>query len=289
MMILVTGATGRVGRPLINLLRIAGAGVRAVSRDATEAELPAGVEVVEGDPSRPDTVADALDGVTSLFLHPRAVGDGAADLVDLARRRGVRRVVALAAINIDDDPSEQPSRLAGDRNREAEEAAAGSGLEWTSLRPSFFAANAITMWGAQIRAGDVVRYAYPDVSESPIHEHDIASVAVHALLTDDLVGRRVELTGPQTLTHAEMVGVIGDVLGRPLRYEELDPGVAAERMVAHGLPEPFVTALLARYARIAGTRQPPSDDVEKVLGRPAVAFAQWVADHAAAFTFEDRR
>jgi uncharacterized protein YbjT (DUF2867 family) len=285
-MIVITGATGRVGRPLINLLRNASAGVRAISRDAAAADLPAGVEIVEGDPSRPDTVADALDGARSLFLHPRAVGDGAADLVDLAQRRGVRRVVALSAINIDDEPSKQPSRLAGDRNREAEEAAVGSGLEWTSLRPSFFAANAITMWGAQIRHGDVVRYAYPDVGESPIHEHDIASVAVHALLTDDLVGRRVELTGPQTLTHAEMVGIIGDVLGRPLRYEELTPQVATERMVAHGLPEPFVTSLLARYARLDGVPQPPSNDVEKIIGRPALTFTQWVADHAAAFRAE---
>nr|WP_198663387.1 NAD(P)H-binding protein [Jiangella endophytica] len=288
-MILLTGATGTVGRPLVDLLRGAGAEVRAVSREAAAAGLPAGVEVVAGDPSRPDTVAEALDGVTALFLHPRAVGDAATGLAALARRRGVRRIVALSATNVDDDPSEQPSRFAGDRNREAEKAAAGSGLEWTSLRASFFAANTIAMWGAQIRGGDVVRYAYPDVSELPIHQRDIAAVAAHALLTDDLVGRRVELTGPQSLTHADMVTVIGDVLGRSLRYEELAPADAVDRLVAHGLPEPFVVALVARYGRLAGTAQPPSNDVEKVLGRPAATFAQWVADHTAAFTDQPER
>ncbi|PZF82332.1 nucleoside-diphosphate sugar epimerase [Jiangella anatolica] len=288
-MMLVTGATGTVGRPLINLLRIAGADVRAVSRDVAAADLPADVEVVDGDPARPDTLAAALDGVTSLFLHPRAVGDAAAELADLARRGGVRRIVALSATNVDDDLSEQPSRFAGDRNREAEEAAAGSGLEWTSLRVSFFAANTIAMWGAQIRNGDVVRYPYPDVSEAPIHQHDIAGVAAQALLTDELIGRRVVLTGPQSLTHAEMVGVIGDVLGRPLRYEEIGPGDAVERLVAHGLPEPFAVALMARYGRLSGTRQPVSDDVETILGRPAGTFARWVAGHAAAFAVRQER
>nr|WP_203453412.1 NAD(P)H-binding protein [Jiangella aurantiaca] len=282
----MTGATGTVGRPLVDLLRVAGAHVRAVSRDAAAAGLPAGVEVVDGDPARPDTVAEALDGVTSLFLHPRAVGDAAAELADLARRRGVRRIVALSATNVDDDPSEQPSRYAGDRNREAEDAAAGSGLEWTGLRASFFAANTIAMWGAQIRRGDVVRYVYPHHSEAPVHQQDLASVAARALLTDDVVGRRVELTGPQSLTHAEMAGVIGDVLGRPLRYEARPPREVAEHLVAHGLPEPFVGALMARYERLAGAPQPTSDDVEKILGRPARTFGQWVADHAAAFTDE---
>ncbi|GAB3767206.1 NAD(P)H-binding protein [Microlunatus parietis] len=285
-MIVVTGSTGRVGRPLINLLHGAGAGVRAVSREAEPAGLPSGMEVVQGDPSRPGSIADALDGAGSLFLHPRAVGDGAAELVDLARRRGVRRVVALSAINIDDEPSEQPSRLAGDRNLEAEEAAVGSGLEWTSLRAGFFAANTLTMWGDQIRRGDVVRYAYPNFSEAPVHEHDLASVAAQALLTDELVNRRVELTGPQTLTHAEMVGIIGDVLGRPLHYEALPPHEIAGHLVAHGMPQPFVSALMARYARLDGVPQPPSNDIEQILGRPAVTFAQWVTDHAAGFRQE---
>ncbi|SEF18785.1 NAD(P)H-binding protein [Jiangella alba] len=282
-MIVVTGATGTVGRPLVDVLHAAGAQVRAVSRDAASAALPSGIEVVEADPSRPDTVAAALDRVTALFLHPRAVGDAAAELTDLARRHGVRRIVALSATNVDDDPAEQPSRFAGDRNREAEEAAAGSGLRWTSLRAGFFAANTIAMWGAQLRAGDVVRYAYGDFAEAPIHERDLAEVAAHALLTDDLAGRRVELTGPRSLTHAEMVGVIGDVLGRPVRFEELAAHEAVERLTAHGLSEPFAVALIARYGRLSGAPQPVSSNVEKILGRPALTFAQWVADHADVF------
>lgn len=283
-MILVTGATGTVGRPLVDLLRIAGAKVRAVTRDAAAAALPDSVDVVVGDPSRPETVAGLLDGVTALFLHPRAVGDAAFELVALARERGVRRVVALSAMNVDDDLAEQPSRYRGDRNKEAEYAAVESGLAWTSLRVGSFAANTIGMFGAQIRAADVVRYPYAGFAESPIHQQDIAGVAARALLTDEVVGRRLELTGPQSLTHEQMVSVIGQVVGRPLRYEELAPQTVAQRMVAHGFPEPFVAALMARYAKHAHTPQyPPTGEVEKILGRPARTYAHWVADHAAAF------
>ncbi|NYI04508.1 NAD(P)H-binding protein [Allostreptomyces psammosilenae] len=282
-MILVTGATGTVGRPLVEALRASGAGVRAVTRDRAAAALPTGVEVVEGDPSVPGGIASALEGVTALFLHPRAVGDAAEELLALARERGVRRVVALSASNIDDDPAEQPSRLRGDRNREAEQAAVHSGLDWVSLRAGSFAANTLTAWGAQIRAGDVVRGPYADFAEPPLHERDLAEVAARALLTDQLVGRRLEPTGPESLTHAEQVAVIGRVLGRPLRYQEVPPEAATRGMVRAGLPEPFVTALMARYARGLGRPTPPTDDVAEVLGRPARRYAQWVADHAAAF------
>jgi len=99
-MILVTGATGTIGRPLTDLLVSEGVEVRAVTRDARKADLPDRAEVVVADPARPETLAPALDGVTGLFLHPRAVGLAAAGLLTLARERGVRRVVVLSAINV---------------------------------------------------------------------------------------------------------------------------------------------------------------------------------------------
>src|SRR5438093_101748 len=138
-MILVTGATGTIGRPLIEVLSTAGADIRAVTRNPQATGLPAHVEVVAGDPSRPETIAPFLEGVTALFLHPRAVADAAFELLALAREQGVKRVVALSAMNVDDPLDEQPSRYQGDRNKEAEDAAVASGLEWVSLRPSSFA------------------------------------------------------------------------------------------------------------------------------------------------------
>jgi uncharacterized protein YbjT (DUF2867 family) len=291
-MLLVTGATSTIGRPLTDVLVDQGAKVRAVTHDPQAAGLPAGIEVVEGDLSRPGTIAPLLEGVTALFLHPRAVGLAAGELLALARQRGVRRVVALSATNVDDPLDEQPSRYQGDRNKEVEDAAVASGLAWVSLRASSFAMNTLRAWGAQIRADDVVRYPYADFAEALIHERDLAEVIARALGSDALVarrGRRLELTGPQSLTHQQLVATIGEVLGRPLRYQEIPPEVAKQGMVQQGIPEAFVEALMARYAREVGQPAPVTGEVERILGRPARTYAEWVADHAAAFRNEQEQ
>jgi uncharacterized protein YbjT (DUF2867 family) len=285
-MLLVTGATGTIGRPLVDVLVNEGVKVRAVTRNPQATNLSAEVEVVEGDPSRPDTIAPFLEDVTALFLHPRAAGDAAGELLTLARQRGVQRVVAQSATNVDDPLDQQPSRYNGDRNKEVEDAAVASGLAWVSLRASFFAMNTLQAWGAQLRAGDVVRYPYASFTEAPIHERDLAEAIARALRTDALVarrGRRLELTGPQSLSHEQMVAIIGEVLGRPLRYLELPPEAAKQGMIAQGLPGSFVQALMARYAREVRQAAPVTGEVERILGRPARTFAEWVADHADAF------
>jgi uncharacterized protein YbjT (DUF2867 family) len=283
-MILVTGATGAIGRPLVEFLADQGAEVRAVTRAPKSANLPAGVEVVEGDPSRPDTIAPHLDGVAAVFLHSRTFGETADRLLALAKERGATRVVAMSAMNIDDPLELQPSRYRGDRNKESEDAAVASGLMWTSLRVSSFAGNTLQAWGAQVRAGDVVRYVYAAFEESLIDERDLAEVAARALLTDELAGRRLELTGPQSLSHEEMVAIIARAIGRPLVYQEVPPQAAMQAMIRNGLPEPFVEALMARYAAYVHRQQHPvTDEVEKILGRPARTYAGWAADHVAAF------
>ncbi len=282
-MILITGATGTIGRPLIDTLVSEGAEVRAVSRSSQAAGLPAEVELVNGDPSRPETLVPFLEGVTGLFLHPRAAGLAASELLRLARECGVKRVVALSAMNVDDDLAFQPSRFQGDRNKEVEQAAVGSGLEWVSLRASSFAANSIRAWGPQIRAGDSVRYPYAAFAESPVDEGDLAEIAARALLSDGLVGRKLELTGPQSLTHAEMVAIIGEAIGRPLHFQEISPEAARQGMIAQGIPRPFVEALMARYARDVGKPAPLTGEVEEILGQPARTFAQWAEDHADLF------
>ncbi|MFG1688541.1 NAD(P)H-binding protein [Nonomuraea sp. NPDC049269] len=282
-MFLVTGATGIVGRPLVELLVSQGAKVRAVTRDPRASGLPDGVEVVAADPARPSTLASCLEGVTGLFLNPRAVGLAAPELLALAKERGVNRVAVLSAVNVDDDLDHQPSRFNGDRNKEVEAAAVASGLEWVSLRASSFAVNTLVAWGGQIRAGDVVRGPYANFSEAPVDERDLAEVGVRALLSDDLVGRKLQLTGPQSLTHEELVATIGEVLGRPLRFQEVPPEAVRQGMVGMGMNEAFVVALLGRYARGAGQPAPVTDEVDKALGRPARTWAEWVTDHAAAF------
>ena len=277
MTIVVTGATGNVGRPLVRALVAAGADVRAVSRQPNHAALPAGVEVVE-------SAAAAIPGASAVFLNSRALGEDLAEVVDQARRQGVARLVALSAINADDDFSVQPSRFRGDRNKEVEQLAVESGLDWVSLRPSAFASNFGGMWSAQIRLGDVVNGPYAAAAIAPIVDSDISAVAARALLSDDLLGQKVPLTGPQSLTNEQMVGIIGTVLGRSLRYQEIPADLVARRFAELGLGEQFGQAYVSLLAATVGLDAVVTEDVEKILGRPAQTFEQWVVDHRDLFT-----
>ena len=277
MTIVVTGATGNVGRPLVTQLVDAGAKVRAVSRRPESAGLPADVEVVE-------SAGEAVAGASAVFLNSRALGAELAAVVEQACREGVTRLVALSAINADDDFSRQPSRLRGDRNKEVEQLAVDSGLQWVSLRPSVFATNFVGMWSAQIRAGDIVRGAYAAASSAPIVESDIAEVAARALLTDDLVGQKIPLTGPQSLTNVELVDVIGAVLGRPLQYQEVPDELVRQRFVGLGFPPEFGDAYIAMLATTVDEPAVVADGVQRILGRPAQSFEQWVVEHKSIFT-----
>ena len=275
--ILVTGATGNVGRPLVTQLTAAGAEVRAVTRQSDAARMPAGVEVVS-------TALEGLPGAGAVFLNSRALGDELEQLVAQACREGVTRLVALSAINADDDFSRQPSRFRGDRNKEVEQLAVESGLEWVSLRPTVFITNFIAMWAPQIRAGDVVNGPFATASTAPIVDSDISAVAAEALLTDELVGRKIPLTGPQAFTNAELVQIIGTVLSRPLHYQEVPAELVRERFLGLGFTPEFADAYIAFLEATVSKPALVTHEVEKILGRPAETFAEVVAANRALFT-----
>jgi uncharacterized protein YbjT (DUF2867 family) len=279
-MILITGATGTVGRPLVSLLAARGAAVRVLAR-SFDGELTAGVERFTADLGDLSSVAPALKGADVLFVHPRAVGEQAGELVALAAESGVRRVVVMSAINVDDDPALQPSRWNGDRNTEVEAAVVAGGLPWVAVRPTSFATNVIGLFGAQLRSGDVVRGPYAGFAEALTHEADLSAVLAEVLADDSWDGERLTITGPEALTHEQLVAVIGQVLDRPLTFQEIPPEIAVRGMVANGLPEAFATVLMDRYAR--GDSATITDTVERVLGRPARTFAEWVSEHRVAF------
>lgn len=274
-MILVTGATGNVGRHVVAGLRRAGVGVRAVTRSPARAGLPAGVEVVRGDLAHPESFVDAFAGVTRMFVFPLAylapVLRGMSDvaettaLVKFAAEAGVRRMVMLGSSD----------SLFG-----MERAVESTGCEWTILRPGEFAVNKLDHWAPMIRAGDVVRSAYPEASGAPVHEADIAEVAVEVLLSDGHHGRRYELTGPQALTLREQVAAIATGLGRPVRFEEVTPAESRVELLGFGLPADVVDHMfLAHPAGQAAV----SPAFEEVTGRSGRTLAKWAADHAADF------
>lgn len=278
-MFLVTGATGNVGRHVVDGLLSAGESVRALTRRPEDARLAAGADVVGGDLTRPETVAPALEGVTALFLFPSPGTAG--PVLRAARERGVRRVVLLssASVRYDTDGGDNPIVA---YHKEVEHQVETSGLDWTLLRPCAFAANTLG-WAPQIRAGGVVRGPYASVEMALIDERDIADVAVRALLTDGHAGARHHLTGPEPLTQTEQARRIGAAVGRPVRYEEVSPATARERMLRDGVPADLADMTLRFHAGRVGVPAEISPTVEDVTGRPARRFDQWAADHAADF------
>ncbi len=276
---LVTGATGTVGREVVNLLLKRGEAVAAVTRNPGAAALPAGVQLVGGDPSRPQTLTSALHGVEAILLSPRAIGDAAIELLSLAAERGVQRIVVLSALTVAYGGGE--GRFA-DQFKTIEDAVKASGLSWTFLRCADFAANT-RAWAPQIRSTGVVRGAYGDAATSPIHERDIAAVGARALVNAAHAGRAYVLTGPQSLTQRNKVRLIGEAVGKELSWEEISPEQVRHAMIAQGLPEEVPDRLLGYLADRVQQPGPTSNTVEQILGRPALTFAEWASEHAGIF------
>ena len=278
-MIVVTGATGRVGRQVVTQLSGRGLLVRAVSRDPAVARLPAGVDVVRGDLADPASLEPHLVGADSLFLvwpftQPElAVGLGSRVAEVLARH--VPRIVYLSA----QPAASRPDSSWGTMERLIEE----SGAAWTFLRPTGFAANTL-MWADQIRTEGVVRWPYGEAARSLIHENDLAAVAVRALTEDRHAGQRYLLTGPEAMTQARQVAVIGEVTGRAVRWEELAPQTARQQLLAAWGDPGFVDSALATWAELAAQPEPVTQTVEEITGVPACTFRQWVRDHVSDFS-----
>ncbi|MGP3917964.1 NAD(P)H-binding protein [Nonomuraea sp. 10N515B] len=269
--ILVTGATGNVGRHVVSQLAEAGLEVRALVRDPARARLP--VEMAQGDLNAAETLEPALEDVESVFLlWPGVTADGA-DEVIAAIAKQARRVVYLSA-NVADEPVTH--------YHEIEQLIRHSGLGWTFLRPGGFAANTLG-WAGQIRQG-VVRWPYGQASRSLIHEKDIAAVAVHVLTSAGHNGATYILTGPEQLTQAEQVRVIGEAVGREVRWEEQPPEEARDQLMAAWGDPTFVESALRTWDGFVTSPEPVTDTVRRLLGRPALTFRQWARDHTADFS-----
>ncbi|GAA2740230.1 NAD(P)H-binding protein [Kitasatospora cinereorecta] len=278
-MIMVTGATGTVGREVVRLLAAKGVETAAVTRDPAAGALAGGGRPVVGDPSSPQSLAPALDGVQALLLSPRAVGGASAELLALAARYGVRRVVVLSAVTVEYGGGYR--RFAEEFER-VEDAARASGLPWTFLRCADFDANSLA-WAPQIRATGLARGVYGDAATSPIHQRDIAEIAVRALLDPAHAGRAYAITGPESLTQRDRARLIGEAIGREVAFEEIPPEALRRAMLAQGLPQDVPDRLIGYAAACLTEPGPTTDTVEQLLGRPALTFATWAAEHAAAF------
>lgn len=280
--ILVIGATGRVGRQVLSQLPATGVRVRALARDPHTAGLPAHVDVVRGDLTVAETLDECLDGIDAVFLvwtAPPAAVAGALERI----AKHARRIVFLSAPLKTAHPFfQQPNPLRA-LGEQIERLIDTSGLQWTFLRPGMIAANALWWWAPKIRAGsDVVRWPHVAVPTAPVHERDIAAVAVRALCEDGHAGAEYVLTGPQSLSQLEQISTIGGVIGRSLRLEEISPEEARRELLTV-MPAFVVNMLLDAWAAAIGQPAFVTSTVAEITGAPARTFRDWAADHAAEF------
>ncbi|GIJ29568.1 nucleotide-diphosphate-sugar epimerase [Micromonospora qiuiae] len=279
---LVTGATGRIGRAVIEVLTDAGMPVRAlVRRSEAAAALPTNVEIVSGDLTVPGSLDAALRAVSTVFLVWTAPPQTAAPVVDRLATHA-QRVVYLSAPHRTPHPFfQQPNPMAA-LHAEIERLIAASGMDSTIIRPGMFASNALLWWADTIRGGGVVRWPYGAAETAPVDDRDVAAVVARTLCEDGHAGGDYVLTGPESLSQAEQVSIIGDVLGRPITFEELAPDDFRRR--APQASRPAVDMLLAAWNATMGQSAYVTSTVPDILGTPPRTFRQWATDHATAFT-----
>jgi uncharacterized protein YbjT (DUF2867 family) len=165
---------------------------------------------------------------------------------------------------------------------EIERLIARTGLESTFIRPGVFASNALLWWAPAIRADGVVRWPYGAAETAPVDDRDVAAVAARTLYQDGHVGGDYVLTGPESLSQAEQVSIIGDVLGRRITFEELSPDEFRNE-TEESWPRPVVDMLLAAWGATMGRPAFVTSTVFDILGSAPRSFRQWVTDHATAF------
>ncbi|MEU9593886.1 NAD(P)H-binding protein [Streptomyces sp. NPDC048193] len=285
-MIIVTGATGNVGRSLVGILAAAGEAVTATSRGITEAVVPRGVRHRQADLTDAETLRPLLDGADALFLQNGGPSAHLIDphrILDAAKAGGVERVVLLSSQGVATRP-ESPSH--GQVGRAIEEAVEQSGLNWTILRPGGFHSNAYA-WAEPVRAHRTVPAPFGDVGLPTVDPADIAEVAAVILRQGGAgagghAGRTYELTGPALITPRRQTQAIAEALGEPVRFEELTREEAAARFLRF-MPEPVVETTLSILGEPTPAEQRVSPDIERVLGRAPRDFADWAARNAAAF------
>ncbi|MBB5918608.1 uncharacterized protein YbjT (DUF2867 family) [Nocardia transvalensis] len=266
MKILVTGATGNIGRKVVDHLIALGADdIRALSNHPERAGLPEGVEVAHGYLRRVSSLPEAFDGVQRMYLAP--VLETITEVVELAKMAGIERIVDLSG---DETTDWQPIARGVEK----------FGAEWTHLYAGEFMENT-AMWADQIRAAGAVREPYPESANSPIAMDDIARVAATVLTQDGHDGIAYPLTGPETLTRAERLRQLGVALGRDLSFVTESREETLDRLTLS--MGDFAEFYVEGLAAMVDNPQQSTTAVADLTGRPATTFAEWAAANADLF------
>ncbi|MBK3532317.1 NmrA family NAD(P)-binding protein [Streptomyces rubiginosohelvolus] len=282
-MILVTGATGAVGREVAGLLAAAGP-VRILARRPERLTVRGdGVEVVEGAYGDRPALDRALEGVSSVFLVTNSPTDPDDERVaGAAAAAGVRHLVKLSMMAVEEPGADDFITRWQRRN---EETIRASGVPWTFVRPRTFMSNTLS-WAPGIRSAGVVRALYGDAPVACVDPRDVAAVAVAVLTGEGHEGRTYAVSGPEAITAREQTAQLSRVLGRPLRFEELGLDAARTALLAK-YPRPAAEAFLESAERQrAGAKAAVVPTVEELTGCQARPYRTWAADHADAFAAE---
>ncbi|MGC4988609.1 SDR family oxidoreductase [Nocardia salmonicida] len=278
--VLVTGATGNLGREIVDRLQAHSAHVRCLVRDP--ARLRPGAEWAVGDLTDPRTVREALVDIDAVFLIWPLLDSGPASGLIAELGTAGPRVVYLSSTAIDDSATRQSDPIV-QVHADMEALLHQSGLNPVVLRADTLASNA-RGWVNQLRAGEVI--SGPRAADTAVvDERDVADAATAVLLAhhDRLDHGPHLLTGPEILSRTDQVAQLGTALRRDLRFQVLPTHLARSRMLADGRPEQLVAALLT-----ASGQRPEStlitDHIQRLTNRPASSFAQWAIDHAAEFS-----
>ncbi|MCT1403703.1 NAD(P)H-binding protein [Paenibacillus sp. p3-SID867] len=267
MTILVTGATGTVGREIVKQLSEQGKSIRAMTRRPEQASFPEGVETVAGDLSMPESLASGFAGIEAMYwisIYEYDALKAAPRVAEMAKKAGIKRVAVMT----------------GGGDETVLQAARQAGLACTHLQPGEFMSNT-KVWAESIRRDGIVRAPFGGQLSAMIDEADIAAVAIKAILEEGHEGKDYLLTGRQELTRRETIRQLGQAIGRPIRYEELTTEQARAEWLEEGYTGDEIEWLLelGSWECIS----PATDSVETLTGRPARTFAQWAEEHAADF------
>lgn len=278
-MIVVTGATGNVGRVLVEALAAAGEQVTAVSRGTLPVSVPEVVRYQRADLSEPETLRPVMEGARALFLLVSGAGAhlSPSDILDVAKAGGVQHVVLLSS----QAAGTRPQSVSHAPLRGIEEVVQHSGIAWTILRPGGFASNAY-VWAESVRTQRAVAAPFGDVGLPVVDPADIAEVAAAVLRQDQHAGRIYELTGPVLTTPRQRARAIGEALGQPIRFVEQTRQDARAQLLRF-MPEPVVEGTLAILGEPTPAEQRISPDTEQILGRTPRTFDEWARRNIHAF------
>lgn len=279
-MILVIGATGTVGRELVQQLLEGGHQVRVLVRDERRlGDLAARVQVSVGNLDDPASLRPALSGISEVFLLTSRTQQDA-DVLAAAKDAGTRHIVKLST----QEAGWVPVEGHGFWHREREELIQASGLAWTFLRPTMFMNTALE-WATTVRAQRAVYFPMGAGQLAPVHPADVAAVAAAALTAPGHDGQGYELTGGQLMGAADMAATLSGVLGQPVSYVDIPEDAARQQMRQAGLPDYVTDGLLETYRLIrAGRFAYTTGTVQHVTGQPPRTFRQWCEQHRDAFS-----